>query len=48
MDYASPETREIGEKAIQKHLETISNPKVKQMTIEELAKIENGTRDLYF
>ncbi|MGI5922085.1 MAG: [FeFe] hydrogenase H-cluster radical SAM maturase HydG [Syntrophomonadaceae bacterium] len=48
MDYASPETRAIGEQAIKEHLEAISNPKVKQMTIEELAKIENGTRDLYF
>jgi len=48
MDYASPETREIGEKTIQEHLEYITDPKIKQMTIEELKKIENGTRDLYF
>ncbi len=48
MDYASPETREIGEKTIEKHLEMITNPKVKQMTIDELKKIEKGTRDLYF
>ena len=48
MDYASPETRAIGEKAIQKHLEMIKNPDIKQMTIKELQKIEEGTRDLYF
>jgi 2-iminoacetate synthase len=48
MDYANPETKEIGEQAILEHLEMISNPTVKQRTIEELAKIENGTRDLYF
>lgn len=48
MDYASPETREIGEKAIQKHLNMIKNPDIKQMTINELKKIEEGTRDLYF
>lgn len=48
MDYASPETRRIGEQTIQKHLDMIPNPKVKQMTIDELKKIETGTRDLYF
>ncbi|MBP2649197.1 MAG: biotin and thiamine synthesis associated [Firmicutes bacterium] len=48
MDYATPETREIGEKAIQKHLAMIPNPQVKQMTIDELKKIETGERDLYF
>ncbi|MDP4183021.1 MAG: [FeFe] hydrogenase H-cluster radical SAM maturase HydG [Bacillota bacterium] len=48
MDYASPKTREIGEKAIKEHLQKITDPKVKQLTIEELKKIEAGTRDLYF
>lgn len=47
MDYASEETRKIGEKAIQEHLEMIADPKIKEMTIEELKKIEKGTRDLY-
>ncbi len=47
MDYASPETRAIGEKAIEKQLEKITDPKVKQLTINELKKIELGTRDLY-
>lgn len=48
MDYASPEAREIGEKAIKEHLEMITNPQIRQMTIDELKKIEEGTRDLYF
>jgi len=48
MDYASPETKAIGEKTIQENLEFITNPEVKRKTIEELKKIENGTRDLYF
>ncbi|HEX3029024.1 MAG TPA: [FeFe] hydrogenase H-cluster radical SAM maturase HydG [Clostridia bacterium] len=48
VDYASPETRAIGEKAIEEHLQKITDPKVKQMTIDELKKIESGTRDLYF
>lgn len=48
LDYASAETREIGEKAIQEHLEMIANTQVRQMTVDELKKIETGTRDLYF
>jgi 2-iminoacetate synthase len=48
MDYASPETKELGEKTIQEHLKMIADPKIKQMTIDELQKIEVGTRDLYF
>ncbi|TEB16051.1 2-iminoacetate synthase [Pelotomaculum sp. FP] len=48
IDYAGPETREIGERTIQKHLEMIPDPRIKQMTISELKKIEEGTRDLYF
>lgn len=48
MDYASPETKEVGEKAIKEHIENIADPKVKQMTIDELKKIETGVRDLYF
>ena len=48
MDYASPETRAIGEKAIEKHLALIKDPKVRQLTSQELAKIEKGVRDLYF
>lgn len=48
MDYASPETRRIGEEAIKKHLQLITNPQVKQLTMDELQKIEEGTRDLYF
>ena len=30
LDYASPETRLAGEKAISKHLDQISNPKVRR------------------
>jgi len=48
MDYASSKTREIGEKTIQEHLQMIDDPKVRQMTIDELKKIEAGKRDLFF
>jgi 2-iminoacetate synthase len=48
MDYATPETRAIGEKAIEEHLKDIPNPVIREKTIAELKKIESGTRDLYF
>ena len=48
MDYATPETKEVGEEAIRQHLDQISNPKVRQVTKKRLAMIEGGTRDLYF
>jgi 2-iminoacetate synthase len=48
MDYASPETREIGEKAIKNHLEMITDTRIKQRTMDELKKIQEGSRDLYF
>jgi 2-iminoacetate synthase len=48
MDYASSETRRIGEQAIARHLADIPNPQVREKTIQELKKIEDGKRDLYF
>ena len=48
LDYASPETRQIGEEAIKNHLMLIANTKVRQVTEKRLALIEQGSRDLYF
>ena len=48
MDYASSETREIGEKLILKELENIPNEKVKNIAIDNLKKIENNIRDFRF
>lgn len=48
MDYASPETRAVGEKAIEKHLKDIASDKVREKTIQELKNIENGKRDLFY
>jgi 2-iminoacetate synthase len=48
MDYATPETRTIGNQAIEKHLADIPDPAVREKTVLELKKIENGVRDLYF
>lgn len=48
IDYASPETRQAGEKAITKHLELVENPAVRKETVQRLEQIEKGVRDLYF
>lgn len=48
MDYATEETVKIGEKLINDELEKIPNEKVKQIAIENLEKIEKGSRDFRF
>lgn len=47
-DFASPETRTIGEKVIGEYLTHIPNPKLQRKTQERLGLIREGTRDLYF
>ena len=47
-DYASEETKEIGMKLIEKELEKIPNPKVKEKAIANLKAIESGSRDFRF
>ena len=48
IDYASPETRKIGEALITRELENIPKEKVKRIAKDNLAKIENGIRDFRF
>lgn len=48
MDYASPETRQIGEALIDKEINNIGKEKVKEIVRERLVKIENGERDFRF
>jgi 2-iminoacetate synthase len=48
IDYASPETRAIGEKTIASGLADIPNVAVREQAVEKLKRIENGERDLYF
>lgn len=48
MDYASPETKAIGEKLIVKELESIPKEKVKEIAKDHLEKIEQGIRDFRF
>ena len=48
MDYASPETREIGEKIIEEELSNIPKDKVREICKENLVNIANGKRDFRF
>ncbi len=48
MDYASPETRRLGEELIAKEIEKVTNPKVKEIAKKNLKAIENGSRDFRF
>lgn len=48
LDYASPKTREIGEKVIQEQLKQIPRDNVCQKTEEYLAQMEHGERDFRF
>ncbi len=48
LDYASPETRSVGEGSLRHHLEGISNPALREQTEKRLHRIEEGERDLYF
>ena len=47
-DYASPETKAIGEKLIAAEVEKIPNPKVKKIAMEHLAELHAGKRDFRF
>lgn len=47
-DYASAETKQIGNEMIQRELEKITNPKIREMARERLQEIENGKRDFRF
>ena len=48
LDYASPETRAIGEKVIQEQLKQIPRDNVRRKTEEYLAQMEHGERDFRF
>ena len=47
-DYASPETKAIGEKLIQKEIQSLEDEKIKETVIEDVDKIEHGGRDYKF
>lgn len=44
MDYASPETKAIGDKLIEKEIGTIPKEKVRQIVMDNLKAIEEDNR----
>jgi 2-iminoacetate synthase len=48
VDFASPQTKELGEKIIAEHLQQIPNLKLRKVTEDRLKEIEAGKRDLYY
>ena len=48
VDYASPETKNIGMELIKKELSNIPKEKVREIVIDRLNKIEKGERDFRF
>ncbi len=48
VDYATPETRKLGEKLIERELVNIPKDKVREVAIKNLADIEKGQRDFRF
>ena len=47
-DYASEETREIGERLIEREILNVPKEKVREVAIKNLKSIENGQRDFRF
>jgi 2-iminoacetate synthase len=47
-DYASPETKKIGEALIGKEMKTIPNQKIQNIVTDRLEKIQAGQRDFRF
>lgn len=48
MDYASEDTKKVGEKLILKEIDNIPKEKVREIVKENLTNIENGKRDFRF
>ena len=48
MDYAKPETKEIGEAMIQKEIDNVPSENIRRILKERLQKIEQGERDFRF
>ena len=48
MDYAKPETKEIGEALIQKEIDNVPSEKIREILKARLKKIEEGERDFRF
>lgn len=46
LDYAAGDTKEAGEKAISKYIDTLEDAKTRQFVIDALARMEKGERDI--
>ena len=47
-DYASTQTRTVGEELIKKELQTLKNDKMAELVKQNLEKISQGERDFRF
>ena len=47
-DYASPETKKIGEELIAKEIQKVPNEKVRERAIQYLEELKEGKRDFRF
>jgi 2-iminoacetate synthase len=48
MDYANPDTKAVGVKLIESEIKNVPNEKVRGIVVDNLAKIEQGSRDFRF
>lgn len=48
VDYASGQTKAVGEEVIRSHLKSVPNAKMREEVSRRLKRIEDGERDLYF
>ncbi len=48
LDYATEETRSVGEDTLSHHLKDITQPSLREKTEERLRELEEGKRDIYF
>lgn len=48
MDYASDDTRKVGEALISEQLSKIPNPKTREIARANIEKIQSGERDFRF
>jgi len=48
MDYASSDTKAVGIKLIESEIKNVPNEKVRGIVVDNLAKIEQGSRDFRF
>ncbi|MFW5782756.1 MAG: [FeFe] hydrogenase H-cluster radical SAM maturase HydG, partial [Candidatus Muiribacteriaceae bacterium] len=47
LDYASPDTRRLGESVVRSELDKITDPEARKKTEDMLSRVRNGERDLF-